>query len=69
MSVGTLVRRVGFRRLLVGQGVSSLGDWMATVAFMALALICSGIVVLANLLAVRGTSEPSGRFPTGGTAT
>jgi predicted MFS family arabinose efflux permease len=33
-----LVRRTGFRDLLLGQGVSSLGDWMGTVALMALAL-------------------------------
>lgn len=38
MSVGDLVRRRGFGDLLVGQGVSALGDWMGTVAFMALAL-------------------------------
>jgi len=33
-----LLRRPGFRRLLVGQTVSGLGDWMGTFAFMALAL-------------------------------
>jgi predicted MFS family arabinose efflux permease len=38
VSIGTLVRRGGFRDLLAGQLVSSLGDWMGTVAFMALAL-------------------------------
>ena len=38
MSVRTLVSRGGFRDLLAGQTVSSLGDWMATVAFMALTL-------------------------------
>ena len=38
VSVGDIVRRRGFRDLLVGQGVSALGDWMGTVAFMALAL-------------------------------
>lgn len=38
MSVGSLVRRRGFRDLLIGQGVSGLGDWMGTIAFMALAL-------------------------------
>jgi MFS family permease len=38
VSVGTIVRRRGFRDLLIGQGVSGLGDWMGTVAFMALAL-------------------------------
>ena len=37
MSVGDLARRRGFRTLLVGQGVSALGDWMGTIAFMALA--------------------------------
>lgn len=42
MSVRTLVRRRGFRDLLIGQGVSALGDWMGTVAFMALALRLTG---------------------------
>ncbi len=42
MTVRTLVRRSGFRDLLVGQGVSALGDWMGTVAFMALALKLTG---------------------------
>jgi MFS family permease len=38
VSFGTIIRRRGFRDLLIGQGVSGLGDWMGTVAFMALAL-------------------------------
>lgn len=42
MSVGDLVRRRGFRDLLVGQGVSALGDWMGTIAFMALVLELTG---------------------------
>ncbi len=42
MSVASLVRRRGFRDLLVGQAVSGLGDWMGTVAFMALALELTG---------------------------
>jgi len=42
VSVRTLVRRRGFRDLLIGQGVSALGDWMGTVAFMALALKLTG---------------------------
>ena len=42
MSVGTLVRRRGFRDLLVGQTISGLGDWMGTVAFMALTLELTG---------------------------
>ena len=32
----------GFRKLLIGQGVSALGDWMVTVALMALVLKISG---------------------------
>src|SRR5438309_8038459 len=32
-----LLRATGFRRLLVGQAVSGLGDWVATLAFIALA--------------------------------
>jgi predicted MFS family arabinose efflux permease len=42
VSVGALVRRRGFRDLLIGQGVSALGDWMGTIAFMALALELTG---------------------------
>jgi len=38
MSARTLFRRGGFRTLLLGQGVSALGDWMGTFAFMALTL-------------------------------
>jgi MFS family permease len=37
-----VLNRGGFRTLLIGQGVSSLGDWMATIAFMALALAITG---------------------------
>jgi MFS family permease len=37
VSVATLIRRRGFRDLLIGQGISGLGDWMGTIAFMALA--------------------------------
>jgi dTMP kinase len=40
--IGPLVRRAGFRDLLIGQGISGLGDWMGTFAFMALALDLTG---------------------------
>src|SRR5439155_2685345 len=33
------VRSTGFRRLLIGQGVSSLGDWVATLAFISTAFL------------------------------
>ncbi len=42
MSVRALLGRRGFRALLAGQGVSALGDWMGTFAFMALALDLTG---------------------------
>jgi len=42
VSIGSLVRERGFRTLLVGQGISALGDWMGTVAFIALALHVTG---------------------------
>ena len=61
MSVADLVRRRGFRDLLVGQGVSALGDWMGTVALMALTLeltdspaAVGGILTLRLLPAVVG---------------
>src|SRR2546421_5407396 len=34
---GSLLRATGFRRLLIGQAVSGLGDWVATLALIALA--------------------------------
>lgn len=37
-----LLRRRGFRRLLIGQTVSALGDWTATVALMVLVLDLTG---------------------------
>lgn len=50
----TLLRRGGFRTLLIGQGVSSLGDWMGTVAFMALVLEQSGSsTAVGGILALR----------------
>ena len=54
MSVGTLVRRQSYRDLLVGQAVSALGDWMGTVAFMALTLAITGSpAAVGGILALR----------------
>ena len=39
---GPAVRSSGFRRLLIGQAVSSLGDWVATLAFIAAAFALTG---------------------------
>jgi MFS family permease len=61
VSVAALLRRRGFRDLLIGQTVSGLGDWMGTVAFMALALeltdsptAVGGVLVLRLLPAALG---------------
>ena len=54
VSGGLVWRRAGFRRLLVGQGVSALGDWMATTAFMALTLHLTGSpTAVGGILTVR----------------
>jgi MFS family permease len=51
---GGVLRPGGFRTLLIGQGVSSLGDWMATIAFMALALALTGdSAAVAGILVLR----------------
>jgi MFS family permease len=54
VSVSVLWRRQGYRTLLVGQAVSALGDWMGTVAFMALVLDASGSsTAVGGILALR----------------
>jgi predicted MFS family arabinose efflux permease len=54
MSVATLVRRPSYRDLLVGQAISALGDWMGTVAFMALTLAITGSpAAVGGILALR----------------
>lgn len=54
MSIFALVRRRGFRELLAGQAVSALGDWMGTVAFMALVREQSGsTTAVGGILALR----------------
>lgn len=36
MALPSVLKKSGFVKLFVGQGISSLGDWMATVAFIAI---------------------------------
>lgn len=49
-----LLRRAGFRRLLAGQTVSAVGDWMATVALMALVLdITESSAAVGGILVLR----------------
>ncbi|MFF5264438.1 hypothetical protein ACFY4C_36405 [Actinomadura viridis] len=42
MALGKLLRRRAFRTLIIGQAISSLGDWMGTIALMYLVLELSG---------------------------
>jgi dTMP kinase len=54
MSVVALVHRPAFRDLLTGQAVSAVGDWMGTVAFMALVLEITGSpTAVGGILALR----------------
>src|SRR5690349_24178188 len=54
MTLVEVVRKRGYRTLLVGQGVSALGDWMGTFAFMELALAQSGSsTAVGGILALR----------------
>ena len=54
MSLVALVRRPGYRDLLVGQGVSALGDWMGTVALMALVLqLTNSPIAVGGILTLR----------------
>ena len=53
-SVRTLWSRRDFRLLLIGQGVSGLGDWMATVGLMALVLeLTSSSTAVGGVLVLR----------------
>ncbi len=52
--IGRLFREVDFRRLLGAQAISGVGDWMATVALMALIFELTGsAVAVGAMLAIR----------------
>ena len=52
--VGALLRMADYRRLLGAQAISGLGDWMATVALMALVFDITGsAVAVGAMLAIR----------------
>lgn len=54
MTIPEYLRKGPFRDLLIGQGVSAFGDWMATVALMALVLEISGSpAAVGGVLALR----------------
>lgn len=50
----SLLRRPDFRRLIIGQTTSAFGDWLATVAFMALVLeLTDSSTAVAGILVLR----------------
>jgi dTMP kinase len=54
LGFGGVMRSTGFRRLLLGQSVSSLGDWVATLAFIAAAFaLTSNQTAVAVVLILR----------------
>jgi dTMP kinase len=54
LGFGGVLRSTGFRRLLLGQSVSSLGDWVATLAFIAAAFaLTSNQTAVAVVLILR----------------
>ncbi|MDR9451847.1 MAG: hypothetical protein RI637_11575, partial [Acidimicrobiia bacterium] len=52
--MGRLLRTTDFRRVLSAQAVSGVGDWMATVALMALVFDITGsAAAVGGMLAIR----------------
>jgi MFS family permease len=52
MAGGSVLRRGGYRDLVIGQAVSSFGDWMGTVALMALVLDLTGSATAVGVILV-----------------
>jgi predicted MFS family arabinose efflux permease len=52
MAGGSVLRRRGYRDLVIGQAVSSFGDWMGTVALMALVLDLTGSATAVGVILV-----------------
>ncbi len=52
MSALGILRQTGYRWLLIGQAVSSFGDWMGTIALMALALDLTGSAAAVGVVLV-----------------
>ncbi|HEX2266736.1 MAG TPA: MFS transporter, partial [Actinomycetota bacterium] len=67
MPFGAALRSRGFRRLLIGQAVSSLGDWVATLAFIAAAFaLTDGNQTAVGLVLVLRLVPPIFAAPVGG---
>jgi predicted MFS family arabinose efflux permease len=52
MATRTILRERGYRDLLIGQAVSAFGDWMGTVALMALVLDLTGSAAAVGVILV-----------------
>jgi len=64
--LGDLLRKQGFRRLLVGQAVSGLGDWVATLAFIALAYALTNSQTAVAVVLILRLVPPIFAAPVGG---
>ena len=63
---GALLRATGFRRLLIGQAVSGLGDWVATLALIAVAYELTGNPTQVAVVLVIRLVPPIFAAPVGG---
>src|SRR5919201_3685695 len=63
---GAVLRARGFRRLLIAQSVSSLGDWVATLAFIAAAFALTGNQTAVAVVLVLRLVPPMFAAPVGG---
>src|SRR6266702_4219555 len=63
---GSLLRAYGFRRLLIGQTVSTLGDWVATLAFIAAAFALTRNQTAVAVVLVLRLVPPIFAAPVGG---
>jgi dTMP kinase len=66
LGFGGVVRSVGFRRLLIGQTVSSLGDWVATLAFIAAAFALTSNQTAVAVVLILRLVPPIFAAPVGG---
>ena len=66
LGFGGVLRSVGFRRLLIGQTVSSLGDWVATLAFIAAAFALTSNQTAVAVVLILRLVPPIFAAPVGG---
>jgi dTMP kinase len=66
LGFGGVMRSTGFRRLLLGQSVSSLGDWVATLAFIAAAFALTSNQTAVAVVLILRLVPPIFAAPVGG---